>query len=135
MRKSTQETNCDVPQSLVESLKSLAPHAVFRGAANMVIRAVRNRDGRKIGTIMRTFDGTKEGMIRAAEEIRAEMFAEYPDACNVESRIGARDSKGRYWAISPNHQHIAEIGTAEARYIFGAPVERVKAESIETNSQ
>jgi hypothetical protein len=48
------------------------------------------------------------------------MFEQYPDASNVESRIGATNASGKpKWIISPNFRHIAEIGTDQARYILG----------------
>jgi hypothetical protein len=48
------------------------------------------------------------------------MYAEYPEASNIQSRICATDAAGLpKWSISPNFQHLAEIGTDEALYIWG----------------
>jgi hypothetical protein len=87
---------------------------------NTVVRDVRDSDGNKMGTVIETYDGTEAGVIAAAKRATERMYAEYPGACNIESRIGATDENGRpKWTISPNFRHLAEIGTNEARYIWG----------------
>jgi hypothetical protein len=90
--------------------------------ANVVVRDVRDRDGVKLGRIVERHDGTEAGIVSGAQKLSERMFAEYSDACNVESRICATDGSGRVrWAISPNFLHLAEIGTDEASYILGGP--------------
>ena len=102
--------------------------AYFRGSfataahrVNVVIRDVRDNSGMKLGTVVETHDSTEAGVIRSAKRATARMYAEYPGASNIESRIGATDATGRpKWSVSPNFQHIAEIGTDEASYIWGS---------------
>lgn len=97
---------------------------------NVVVRDVRDHNGNKIGTIIEHHDGTEAGIITAARRATDRMYAEYPEASNIQSRIGATDGTGRpMWSVSPNFQHIAQIGTDEARYIWGQqiPARRVEA--------
>jgi hypothetical protein len=87
---------------------------------NVVVRDVRDRDGFKFGKMTEPHDGSEDGIVAAARAVTERMFAEFPDASNVESRICATDSDGKLrWAISPNFAHIAEVGTEEASYIWG----------------
>ena len=87
---------------------------------NVVIRDVRDRDGRKLGRLIEPYDGTESGVIAAAQRISDRMFVEYSDASNIESRLCATDASGKpKWAVSPNFLHIAEVGTDEASYIWG----------------
>jgi hypothetical protein len=86
----------------------------------LVVRDVCDRNGNKLGLIVEPHDTTEGGIIAAAKRATDRMYAEYPEASNVESRVGATDATGRpKWSISPNFQHIAEIGTDEASYIWG----------------
>lgn len=86
----------------------------------LVVRDVRDRNGNKLGLIVEPHDTTENGIIAAAKRATDRMYAEYPEASNIESRIGATDATGRpRWSISPNFQHMAEIGTDEASYIWG----------------
>jgi hypothetical protein len=97
---------------------------------NVVVRDVRDRNGNKIGTVIEHHDGTEAGVITAARRATERMYAEYPEASNIQSRIGATDAAGRLiWSVSPNFQHIAQLGTDEARYIWGEliPPTRVEA--------
>lgn len=87
---------------------------------NLVIRDIRDRNGNKIGTLVEPHDGTEVGVIAAAQRATDRMYAEYPEASNIASRIGATDATGSpRWSVSPNFKHIAEIGTDEASYIWG----------------
>jgi len=87
---------------------------------NIVVRDVRDRAGNKIGTVVEHHDGTEAGVIAAAQRATDRMYAEYSEASNIQSRIGATDGTGNpMWSVSPNLQHIAQIGTDEARYIWG----------------
>jgi len=100
--------------------------------SNVVVRDVRDKEGNKLGTITEPYDGTEQSARSAAERISNSMFEQYPDASNIESRIGATDASGKpKWTISPNFRHIAEIGTDQARYIWGeigaAPVKESPA--------
>jgi hypothetical protein len=91
-----------------------------RSRRNVVVRDVRDANGNKMGTVVEPHDATEAGVIAAAKRATDRMYAEYPEASNIESRLGATDASGRpKWSISPNFQHLAEIGTAEARYIWG----------------
>jgi hypothetical protein len=84
------------------------------------VRDVRNNEGRKLATITDPYDGTEDAARAAAERLSNRMFEQFPDASNVGSRIGATDADGKpKWTISPNFRHIAEIGTDQARYIWG----------------
>ena len=86
----------------------------------LVVRDVRDRNGNKLGLIVEPHDTTESGIIAAAQRATDRMYAEYPEASNIESRIGATDATGRpKWCVSPNFEHIAEIGTDEASYIWG----------------
>jgi hypothetical protein len=87
---------------------------------NIVVRDVRDHAGKKIGTVIEHHDGTEAGVISAARRATDRMYTEYPEASNIQSRIGATDGSGNpMWSVSPNFQHIAQIGTDEARYIWG----------------
>ncbi len=97
---------------------------------NVVVRDVRDHNGNKIGTVIEHHDGTEAGVITAARRATERMYAEYPEASNIQSRIGATGATGRpIWSVSPNFKHIAQIGTDEARYIWGEliPPTRVEA--------
>ena len=86
----------------------------------LVVRDVRDRNGNKLGLIVEPHDTTESGIIAAAQRATDRMYAEYPEASNIESRIGATDGTGKpKWCVSPNFEHIAEIGTDEASYIWG----------------
>lgn len=92
----------------------------LRRHRNVVVRDVRDAQGNKIGTVVEPHDATERGIIAAAQRATDRMYAAYPEASNIESRIAATDDSGRpKWSISPNFQHLAEIGTAEADYIWG----------------
>jgi hypothetical protein len=97
--------------------------ALFRKSHDrraLVIRDVRDRSGNKLGLIVEPHDTTEGGIIAAAQRATDRMYAEYPEASNIESRIGATDATGSpKWSISPNFKHIAEIGTDEASFIWG----------------
>jgi hypothetical protein len=87
---------------------------------NIVVRDVRDRNGISLGTIVAPHDGTVAGIVAAAQVVTDRMYADYPDASNIESRIGATDKTGKpKWSISPNFNHLAEIGTDEAANIWG----------------
>jgi hypothetical protein len=87
---------------------------------NVVVRDVCDQSGTRLGTVVESHDGTEAGAIAAAKRATDRMYAEYPEASNIQSRIGATDATGLpKWSISPNFQHLAEIGTDDARYIWG----------------
>jgi hypothetical protein len=87
---------------------------------NVVVRDLRDSNGNRMGTVIEPHDGTEAGIISAAQRVTNLMYTEYPEASNIESRLAATDATGRLkWSISPNFQHLAEIGTDEARYIWG----------------
>jgi len=80
---------------------------------------VRDRDGNLLGTIINRHDGTAAGIIAAARIASEQMYLDYPEASNIQSRIGATDADGVLrWSISPNFRHLAEIGTDQAEYIW-----------------
>jgi hypothetical protein len=87
---------------------------------NVVVREVCDAQGKKMALVVEPHDATEAGVIAAAQRATDRMYAEYPEASNIESRIAATDDTGGpKWSISPNFQHLAEIGTAESRYIWG----------------
>jgi hypothetical protein len=87
---------------------------------NVVVRDVCDRDGTRLGVVVESHDCTEAGAIAAAQKATDRMYAEYPEASNIQSRICATDAAGLpKWSISPNFQHLAEIGTDEALYIWG----------------
>jgi len=105
---------------MTEGYEMRLEHAQKTLPCNLVVRDVRDRDGNKIGTVVEPHDGTEAGVITAARRASDQMYAEYPEASNIQSRIVATDGTGKpMWSVSPNFQHIAEIGTDEARYIWG----------------
>jgi hypothetical protein len=85
---------------------------------NTVIREVCDRSAEKMGYVHGAYDGTPEDMVRVAQEITEQMFSEYNDASNSESRIFATDETGKLrWRVSPNFQHVVEgtkLGAAPA---------------------
>lgn len=86
---------------------------------NVVIRQVCDCDGNALGVVVELHDGTPEGIIHAARRATERMFAQYPVASNIQSRILASDSDGLpRLCISPDFQQLAEIETDEARYIW-----------------
>ena len=98
--------------------------------ANVVVRDVRDRDGVKLGRIVEPHDGTEAGIMSVAQKLSERMFAEYSDACNVESRICATGADGKVkWAVSPNFLHLAVAGTEEASYIWGGPIPKRQLDS------
>jgi hypothetical protein len=87
---------------------------------NIVVRDIRDRNGIRLGTVVERHDGTEAGILSAAQRATDRMYADYPEASNIESRLGATDKTGKpRWSISPNFNHLAEIGTDEAAYIWG----------------
>jgi hypothetical protein len=87
---------------------------------NLVFRDVRDRNGSRLGTLVERHDSTEAGIIAAAQRATVRMYADYPEASNIQSRMGATDAAGNpKWSISPNFMHLAEIGTDEASYIWG----------------
>lgn len=91
-----------------------APNTVFREARGL-------NDQRLLGVFTARYDGTQQGAIEAAQEVSRQMFAEFPDAGNMVSRMGATDEDGRAkWMISPNFAHLPHVSTQEARELgFG----------------
>lgn len=111
MERSPKKTMTALPQS--------------RHNRNVVVRDIRDRNGDRIGTIIERHDGSEAGVIAAAKRATERMYAEYSLASNIQSRIGATDSTGKpKWSISPNFQHLAELGTDEAKYIWGRDILR-----------
>jgi hypothetical protein len=90
--------------------------------SNVVVRDVRDRDGRRLGRVIQPHDGTETGVIIEAQAATDRMYAEFSAASNIQSRICATDSSGKAkWAVSPNFLHLAEVGTDEALYVWGGP--------------
>jgi hypothetical protein len=105
------------------SIRSVDAFRVFDrpvDRSNFVVRDVRDRNGSRLGTLAERHDGTEAGIIAAAQRATDRMYGDYPEASNIQSRIGATDATGKLkWSISPNFSHLAEIGTDEASYIWG----------------
>jgi hypothetical protein len=86
---------------------------------NVVLRNVRDRSGNRLATLVEPHDGTENGVIAAAQRATDRMYAEYPEASNIQSLICATDAAGALkWSISPNFRHLAEVGTEDARLIW-----------------
>jgi hypothetical protein len=97
--------------------------------SKVVVRDVRDRDGHRLGRIVKPHDGTEPGVIAAAQAATERMYTEFSTSSNVQSRICATDSTGNpKWAVSPNFLHLAEVGTEEALYIWGGPGSAVRGE-------
>lgn len=92
-----------------------------RAPPNSVIKDVRDFDGRKLADIVVPHDGTKEGILKAAEKANRQMIDQYGNhATHSGSRIGATDENGNpAWVISPNLENIEPYGTREGSYIWG----------------
>jgi hypothetical protein len=111
---------CALHQLSRRSVKACRVFAKSLDRCDVVVRDVRDRNGNRLGTIVEPHDTTEGGIIAAAQRATDRMYVEYPEASNIESRIGATDATGRpKWCVSPNFEHIAEIGTDEASYIWG----------------
>jgi hypothetical protein len=96
---------------------------------NVAVREVRDRDGGQLGRVIQPHDGTEPGVITAAQAATDRMYAEFSTASNIQSRICATDSTGNpKWAVSPNFLHLAQVGTEEAKYIWGGPCSAVRGE-------
>lgn len=87
---------------------------------SVVVRDVRDRSGARLCILVARHDGTVSGITTAARQVTDRMYADCPDASNIESLIVATDDTGKpKWAISPNFSHLGEIGTDDAAYIWG----------------
>jgi hypothetical protein len=87
---------------------------------NIVVRDVRDRNGMRLAALAAHHDGTAAGIVSTARRLTDRMYAEFPEASNIESRIAATDNVGKpNWVISPNFNHLAEIETDEAAFIWG----------------
>ncbi len=85
-----------------------------------VLREVCDSAGQLLGVMHAPYDGSLADAVKVAESISELMYLSFPDASNIQSRIGATDEAGRgKWVISPNFLHVAEVGTSEAAYIYG----------------
>jgi hypothetical protein len=95
--------------------------ALFHG--NVVLRDVRDRSGNRLATLVEPHDGTENGVIAAAQRATDRMYAEYPEASNIQSLICATDAAGALkWSISPNFRHLAEVGTDDACDIWALDI-------------
>jgi len=113
----------------------VAETALQKTGGARVVRDVRDDDGKPLGRITVPYDGTPEGAVKAAREATRQMDEQYPEASNIQSRIGATDKGGApKWAISPNFKHVAELGTGEADYIFGDVKAARAGEKLEEGS-
>ena len=108
------------------SRKLTIPHApktrigIPNCKVNIVARLVCDSRRNKLGVIFRDHDGTVGGILSAAAQLTYRMEIEYPESSNIQSRLVATDSHGfPKWAVSANFKHIAEIGTGDARRIYG----------------
>lgn len=85
-----------------------------------VLREVRDAGGHRLGVVHARYDGSVDDAVRVAKSITDLMYVRFPDASNIQSRIGVTDENGRRrWIISPNFLHVAEAGTSESACIFG----------------
>lgn len=87
--------------------------------ANLVFREIVDFNGVKINTLFARYDGTIEDAIRKAKNLSDLMFANFPQASNMNSQIGAYDENGKArWIISPNFKNIEEIASKDA-FLWG----------------
>ena len=80
---------------MTEICKNQQTHTLGASFSNVVVRDVRDRDGNKVGTIVEPHNGSEASVIRAARRASQRMFAEYSEASNIQSRIGATDATGK----------------------------------------
>jgi N12 class adenine-specific DNA methylase/2'-5' RNA ligase len=111
-RKEAPPTEIQLQKEAAKQIKTRQPH--------VVVRDVRDDQSNYLATLTEPYSGTAHSALEAAKKLEARMFEYYPEASNIESRIGATDSEGKpRWAMSPNLKHVADVGTEEARYIWG----------------
>ena len=96
--------NSETTRNERNDLKLSLPIPLFRTCRNLVVRDVRDSYGNKLGTVIEPHDGTETGVILAAQRVTDKMYAEYPEASNIQSRMGATDKDGNpAWSISPTY--------------------------------
>jgi len=125
MRKEKKMRSSELRNRGSKSLSPRAPIATMTARLklnqrNIIIRDVRDRTGIRLTTITARHDGTAAGIVGAARCLTDRMYTDFPEASNIESRILATDDAGKpKWIISPNFNHLAELGTDDAAYIWG----------------
>ncbi len=99
------------PVAMAQSRPDLPP--------NTVVQEARDVEGRLQGYLTASHDGSPDDVRRAADDLRAEAIAQWPEWSNVNSRTGFTDEDGDPFVISPNRQHIAPAGSTDAQAMMG----------------
>lgn len=86
---------------------------------NTVVQEARDVEGRLLGYLTASHDGSPGDVRRAADDLRDEAILRWPDWSNVNSRTGFTDQDGDPFVISPNREHIAPAGSTEAQAMMG----------------
>jgi hypothetical protein len=81
-------SKCTFNQLPSDTVKECRQSAKFVNRCNIVVRDVRDRNGNKLGTVVEPHDATEAGVIAAAQRATDRMYEEYPEASNIQSRIG-----------------------------------------------
>jgi hypothetical protein len=99
-------------------------------APNTVFMDVRARDGWRIGVLTAPHDGTRAGIVAAADLLQQRALARFSDHTHAGSRLFATDATGALgWVISPNLAHVSRYDSPEARETLGLP-KRNSAEGV-----
>lgn len=112
-------------KELMKLRRNINPEKAICLPPNNVFVDTRDRDTNRIGVYCMEHDGSEEDIVNTARKLMGEL-GNYVDYSGIQSRLLASDKHGNpAYAISPNFLHIAEIGTSEARYIYGDVSARV----------
>ena len=84
-----------------------------------VIQEARDMQGRLLGYLTARHDGSRDDVVRAADDLRDEAIARWSRWSNINSRTGFTDEDGDAYVMSPNRQHIAPAGSTDARAMMG----------------
>lgn len=89
---------------------------------NTVFMDVRARDGWRIAVLTAPHDGTRAGIVAAADRLQQRALARFSDHTHAGSRLFATDATGALgWVISPNLAHVSRYDSPEARETLGLP--------------
>lgn len=96
--------------------------ATEKRAPNTVFMDVRARDGWRIAVLTAPHDGTRAGIVAAADRLQQRALARFSDHTHAGSRLFATDATGALgWVISPNLAHVSRYDSPEARETLGLP--------------
>jgi len=94
---------------LIERLKNLHP--------NSVIMMSTNREDDLTGYEVKDYNGTPEDAVQAADALQS--IVDNKGNWGLQTAVATGPQGKPKWVISPNRNHVAEFGTAEADYILG----------------